>query len=163
MDMSPKKQYTEGYPKAHVWEAPKPKVEMNPFRMLDSFLHQWTVGFDPLFAHLESVRSSVKSNYPPYNIIQTETGYVIELAVAGFAKEDLSVELLHNVLQIKGSKDGGAWNPIHQGISNRAFEQRFIIADDLEVGDVVLENGLMVIKIDRPEPEPKYAKKIEIK
>jgi molecular chaperone IbpA len=163
MDMTPKKQYVpEGYPKAHVWEPPKQKVETNPFRMLDSFLHQWTVGFDPLFAHLEAVKNSVKSNYPPYNIIQVPEGYVIELAVAGFSKEDLSVELLQNVLQIKGTKDGGVWNPIHQGISNRNFEQKFIVADDLEVGDVSLENGLMIIKINRPESQVK-ARKIEIK
>lgn len=163
MEISSKAQYpNSGYPKAQIWEQPTKKVEVNPFRMLDSFLHQWTVGFDPLFAHLESVRSSVKSNYPPYNIIQVPEGYVIELAVAGFAKEDLSVELLHNVLLVKGAKDGGTYNPIHQGISNRDFEQKFIIADDLEVGDVSLENGLMVIKINRPESQTK-SRKIEIK
>jgi molecular chaperone IbpA len=163
MDINPKKHYPEpkGYP-TNNWTQPAPKVELNPFKMLDSFMHQWTIGFDPLFAHLEAARSSTKSNYPPYNIIQVPEGYVIELAVAGFAKEDLEVELLKNVLIIKGSKDGGAWNPIHQGISNRAFEQKFIIADDLEVGDVTLENGLMIIKIMRPESEYK-ARKLEIK
>jgi len=136
-----------------------------------------TVGFDNVFDHFERMfdddffMNSVPSvNYPPYNIVKTgEYTYNVEVALAGFSKDDINVEYADGMLTIKSKdkkeseetdKDGGV---IHKGISKRYFSKSFTIADDVEVLGAELKDGLLKVSLERIVPEHKKAKQIEIK
>lgn len=92
-----------------------------------------------------------ETNYPRYNIVQTEEGYILELSVVGMSKEDVQVKFKSGTLQIKGShteerKDAAY---VHKGISTKSFERSFTIDSGLSVDDIKLENGLLTIKLKR--------------
>ena len=98
-------------------------------------LSPFTVGFDNVFNNLDRVRQSPQTNYPPYNIRKgkVEDTFLIELAVAGFSEEDLTISVKETNLTIEGDigeKDNGF---IHQGISQRKFSRNFVLAEDVVV------------------------------
>jgi molecular chaperone IbpA len=128
------------------------------------------VGFDDRFnrmAKLHDDLSKTVPNYPPYNIKKTgELTYVIELAVAGFAQEDIDIELEDGKLVVKGNvkpndKQEDAF--LFRGISNRAFTRSFVLDDQVEVRDAEMLNGMLQIFLERVIPEHKKPKKIEVK
>ncbi len=131
-------------------------------------LFRQTVGFDRLIDTLaQSGGFEPAPNYPPYNIERTgENAYKITLAVAGFAREDLSIETRENTLTIRGAQapaptDSGR-EFLHQGIAARAFERRFQLADHVVVTGANLENGLLHVELVREIPEAKKPRRIDI-
>ena len=127
-------------------------------------LTPFTIGFDNVFNSLDRVRSIPQTNYPPYNIRKAsgEDSYLIELAVAGFGEEDLTVSVKENNLSVEGDigdKDSGF---VHQGISQRKFSRNFVLADDVVIKGSDLSNGILTIYAERIVPEEKKARTIEI-
>ena len=127
-------------------------------------LSPFTVGFDNVFNNLDRVRQSPQTNYPPYNIRKgkVEDTFLIELAVAGFSEEDLTISVKETNLTITGDigeKDNGF---IHQGISQRKFSRNFVLAEDVIVKGSDLANGILTIYAERIVPEEKKARTIEI-
>ena len=127
-------------------------------------LSPFTVGFDNVFNNLDRVRQSPQTNYPPYNIRKgkVEDTFLIELAVAGFSEEDLTISVKETNLTIIGDigeKDNGF---IHQGISQRKFSRNFVLAEDVIVKGSDLANGILTIYAERIVPEEKKARTIEI-
>jgi len=110
----------------------------------------------------------VQSNYPPYNIRKAgKDKYAIELAVAGFNKNDVEVEFEDNLLTVKTKKidktvekDGD--EIIHKGISQRSFSRSFTIADDVKINGAELKDGLLTINCEKIVPEQKKKKLIPI-
>jgi molecular chaperone IbpA len=112
----------------------------------------------------------MQSNYPPYNIRKTgKDNYAIEVALAGFSKNDVEVEFEDNLLtvrtkQIKKSDDNNIDGEIiHKGISQRQFARSFTIADDVKVNGAELKDGLLTIACEKIIPEHKKKKFIEIR
>ncbi len=123
-----------------------------------------TVGFDRLFDLLEN-DARPDDGYPPFDIVREgEDHYRIELAVAGFAPQEIEVVAQQNQLTVTGrrhaDKDKGEY--LHRGIATRAFERRFQLADFIEVGNASFENGLLSIELKRVVPEAMKPRKIEI-
>ena len=135
-------------------------------------LRPFSVGFDDMFDQFESMLGNggvVQSNYPPYNIRKAgKDKYAIEVAVAGFNKDDVEVEYEDNLLTIKTKdvkrteeKDGD--EVIHRGISQRSFARSFTIADDVKVNGAELKDGLLTISCEKIIPEIKKKRLIAIK
>jgi molecular chaperone IbpA len=134
-----------------------------------------TVGFDNVFDHFERMFNDdffnvPTVNYPPYNIVKTGANeYNVEVALAGFSKDDVSVEFAEGVLTIKSKdkkvseKKDEDGNIIHKGISKRYFSKSFTVADDVEIKDAELKDGLLTVSMERIVPEGKKARVIEIK
>ncbi len=129
-------------------------------------LYRTVVGFDRL-ANLIDAASGPETGgaYPPYNIEQTdEDSYRIELAVAGFAADDIELEVRDDLLTVTGRKAQAAEerNFLYRGIAERAFERRFHLADHVVVKGARLENGLLSIELAREVPEALKPRKIAI-
>ena len=136
-----------------------------------------TVGFDNVFDHFERMfdddsffRSPTMSNFPPYNIVKTgKNTYDVELALAGFSKDDIEVQYEDNMLTVKSkqkdekSESKDEEGVLHRGISKRWFSKSFTIADDVEVKGAELKDGLLKISMERIIPEGKAPRTIEIK
>lgn len=124
------------------------------------------IGLDSLFNRLEIASQANSSNsYPPYNIRKTDDEhFTIEIAVAGFGKDDLKVELKEHTLFIEGNKDNKDDDKsfLHKGISSRFFKRSFALAEDVEVVNVDLDNGILLIDLERIIPEEKKPKIFDI-
>ena len=143
--------------------------DLSIFRSLRPF----SIGFDDMFDQFESMLGNgslaVQSNYPPYNIRKAgKDKYAIEVAVAGFNKDDVEVEYEDNLLTVKTKdvkrtekKEGD--EVIHRGISQRSFARSFTIADDVKVNGAELKDGLLTISCEKIIPEIKKKRLIEIK
>ena len=121
---------------------------------LGSYPHM--LGFEQLERLLERSAKSGNEGYPPYNIEQTsDFSYRITLAVAGFAEEDLSITVEDRQLVIRGRQrddsDGRVF--LHRGIAARQFQRMFVLADGVEVGEALMENGLLHVDLTRARPE----------
>jgi molecular chaperone IbpA len=121
-------------------------------------LYRSTIGFDRLGSLLDTLGSfeGDTPSYPPYNIERTgETEYRISMAVAGFAANDLTIEVKENTLSIRGEKQTETESTtfLHRGIAARSFERRFQLADHVVVKGAGLENGLLHVDLVRELPE----------
>ncbi|MBA4803723.1 MAG: Hsp20 family protein [Brevundimonas sp.] len=132
-------------------------------------LYRSAVGFDRLASLLESAaRTSQESGWPPYNIETTgENAYRIEIAVAGFAPDELNIEVKENLLTVTGRKTAnddasGGRTFLHRGLAERDFERRFQLADYVVVKGADLVNGLLSIDLARELPEALKPRRIEI-
>ncbi len=133
-------------------------------------LYRSAVGFDRLARQLESAaaRTSQENGWPPYNIETTgENEYRIEIAVAGFRPDELTIEAKENQLTVTGRKtandDGAAERTyLHRGLAERDFERRFQLADYVVVTTASLDNGLLAISLKRELPEALKPRRIEI-
>ena len=129
-------------------------------------LYRSTVGFDRLGQLLDEMGSFEAPTYPPYNIERLEENeYRITMAVAGFAPEDLTIEMKSNTLTVSGRKSekgDGQGQFLHQGIASRSFERRFQLADYVEVVGADMENGLLHINLKREIPETMKPRTISI-
>jgi molecular chaperone IbpA len=176
-----------GYPmgsphdRNHQWMEPKPKTipvnpiaeahrlaaerAVDPFKLLHNMLDPWTFGFErhlEFFQNLEDVR--IKSNYPPYNIKTFPNDKAqIELAIAGFKKDDVKITYKENIITVEGNRGEDDAEYSYKGIAARNFVQKFAIADDVIVGDAKLEDGFLTISLERILPEEKKEKTIKIK
>ena len=132
----------------------------------DKFL----VGFDEQFNRLAKMHDDMTKNipnYPPYNIRKTgDNTYVIELAVAGFARQDIEIELTDNTMIVRGnaaSNDKEQENYLWKGIATRNFTRTFALEDQIEVKDAEILNGMLRVFLERIIPEHKKPKKVEVK
>lgn len=131
-------------------------------------VEKFFVGFDEQFTRLAQLHNDVTKNipnYPPYNIKKTgEYTYVIEMAVAGFAKHDIEIEFAEDKLIVKGNtKDDASDDYLFRGIANRAFTRTFALNDQIEIKDAGLFNGMLQIALERIIPEHKKPKKINVR
>ena len=118
--------------------------------------HPFLLGFEQLERLVERTAKSGNEGYPPYNIEQTsETSYRITLAVAGFAEADLSITVEDNQLVIWGRQadDSAGRMFLHRGIAARQFQRSFVLADGVDVGEAIMENGLLHVDLKRAVPE----------
>lgn len=131
------------------------------------------IGFDSMFDRFEKLSADLiqnTNNYPPYNIKKVEDNkYVIEMAVAGFGKQDLELELQDSTLTVKGNttldtvlKDGIDVTYLHKGIANRNFTRKFTLADTVEIKNAQFINGMLKVWLENIIPESKKPKKIDI-
>ncbi|MEO9777698.1 MAG: Hsp20 family protein [Sedimentitalea sp.] len=114
------------------------------------------LGFEQLERLLERSSKTGNEGYPPFNIEQTsERSYRITLAVAGFAESDLSITVEDRQLVIRGrqSDDSEGRIYLHRGIAARQFQRMFVLADGVEVGEAIMENGLLHVDLTRAAPE----------
>jgi molecular chaperone IbpA len=134
-------------------------------------LDPFTIGFDKFFTDLEDVAKNVAKNvpsYPPYNIKQVKDNkYVIEMAVAGFAKSDIEVTLEGNKLVIKGlaseNDNKEDENFLFRGIAARNFQRSFTLADKVEIKDAELVNGMLKVWLESLVKTQDAIKKIAVK
>lgn len=132
-----------------------------------SQLSKSAIGFDSVFKKLHEMAESLPKipTYPPYNIKKVdENKYIIEIAVAGFGRQDLELEFQEGVLTVKGNvqSDNPENDYIFKGIADRAFTRQFTLADTVEVKNADLINGMLKIWLERFIPEEKKPKKIDI-
>ncbi len=131
-------------------------------------LYRSAVGFDRLASLLEAAsRSDAPTGYPPYNIeTDGENAYRVEIAVAGFKPEELSIEFRENTLTVTGKKaaaNDDARRYLHRGLAERNFERRFQLADHVVVTGAALADGLLSISLERQLPEALKPRSIAIK
>ena len=132
-------------------------MDFDPFK-------NYTIGFDRIFDSLLEVSKLNTSNFPPYNIRKIKDGkYEIELALAGFTKGDIKVELKDGVLSISAKReDKDSNNLIHQGIASRSVLRKFSLSEYMEIRDADFADGMLNIKCIENIPEEKKPKIIKI-
>ena len=144
-------------------------VTSKALNLFDNFnqLTPYAVGYDRVFDQLQKyVTNNVQSSgFPPYNIQKGgDYNYTIELALAGFSKDDIEVEVADGTLSVRSDKKSEPDDySIHRGISYRRFDRKFTLADDIVVTGASLENGLLRIELERVIPEEKKPRLIEVK
>ncbi|MEM9967225.1 MAG: Hsp20 family protein [Pseudomonadota bacterium] len=114
------------------------------------------LGFEQLERVLERTAKAGNEGYPPFNIEQTsDYSYRITLAVAGFAEDDMTITVEDRQLVIRGRQqdDGAERLFLHRGIAARQFQRSFVLADGVEVGEALMENGLLHVDLTRAKPE----------
>jgi len=141
---------------------------MNALTRFDTqALNRALIGFDSLFNDVERrFANSVQTNYPPYNVLKHDDDHFeIEIAVAGFDREDVTIEVDQNLLTIKGArlKEEDTSKYLHRGLAARDFERTFTLADYMIVGDAELTNGILRVKLTRVVPEALKPRLIAIK
>lgn len=127
----------------------------------------FSIGYDKMFDRFDQFNASrsVAAGYPPYNIKKTEkNSYVLELAIAGFSKPDIDIELNDGCLTISGSTkpEESKAEFLHKGIADRSFTRKFELADSVEIKSADLINGMLKISLEYVVADNKKPKKIEI-
>jgi len=121
------------------------------------------VGFDHLFNELEHVTRHAQDHYPPHNIIRTsDTDYLIELAVAGFSRDELNIEVKDRTLTVKGEHKSKGREYIHRGISTKKFKRTFRLSEHVNVNGADLIDGVLSIELKYVVPEELRPRTIEI-
>ena len=134
-------------------------------------LTPYAVGFDRVFDQLNTyaANNATSTGFPPYNIRKGgDYTYAIEMALAGFSKNDIEIEVAEGLLTVRSVKEDNETNEeydskIYRGISYRKFNRKFTLADDIVVNDASLENGMLEITLERIVPDSKKPRKITIK
>ena len=141
----------------------------NAFQQFDTNLFTpYAVGFDRTFDRLfdYATHQATSTGFPPYkNVKDGDYNYTIEMALAGYSKKDIEVEVAEGVLTVKSIKDvtDGDKGKIYSGIANRQFTRKFTISDDVVVKDGELKDGMLRITLERVIPEEKKPRMITIK
>ena len=142
----------------------------NTLTLHDNFhkLTPYAVGFDRMFDNLARyMDNNVQSTgFPPYNIHKGgDFSYTIEMALAGFSKDDIEVEVADGTLSVRSDKKEEPKDEYtyHRGISYRKFDRKFTLSDDIVVTGAKLENGMLTIDLERIVPEEKKPRLIEVK
>jgi molecular chaperone IbpA len=144
-------------------------VTSKALSMFNNFnqLTPYAVGFDRVFDQLQNYaeHNATSTGFPPYNIRKGgDYTFVIEMALAGFSKEDIEVEVEDGLLTVRSIKENDENDSnIYRGISYRKFNRKFTLADDIVVNDASLENGMLKIDLERIVPDEKKSRKITIK
>ena len=130
-------------------------------------LTPYAVGFDRVFDQLQNyaVNNAQSTGFPPYNIRKGgDYNYTIEMALAGFSKDDIEIEVAEGLLTVRSVKENDENDSnIYRGISYRKFNRKFTLADDIVVNDASLENGMLNIDLERIVPEEKKPRLIPVK
>ena len=145
-------------------------VRSRELRLFENFnkLTPYAVGFDRVFDQLGRYANDKTSvGFPPYNIRKEgEYNFVIEMALAGFGKKDIEVEVADGTLSVRSVKEDDSDlddNQIYRGIAYRKFERKFTLADAVVVNGAKLENGMLLIDLERVVPEEKKPRLISVK
>jgi len=122
-----------------------------------------TIGLDRLFNQLVYA-NEVNTNFPPYNIVEMTGGILVEVALAGYNKENVSVVVNDGVLSIEGAgKESDETTHIHKGIATRKFKRSFRLGEYVEVKSADFSDGLLTVTLEEIIPEEKKPKVIDIK
>ena len=141
----------------------------NTLSLLDNFnqITPYAVGFDRIFDNLSRYvdNNATSTGFPPYNIRKEgDYNYVIEMALAGFGKKDIEVEVADGTLSIRSVKENTEDDStVYRGISYRKFERKFTMADDIVVNGAKLENGMLSLELERIVPEEKKPRLVTVK
>ena len=136
--------------------------------LFDNFnqLTPYAVGFDRVFDNLARYMDNTvtSTGFPPYNIRKEgDYNYVIEMALAGFSKKDIEVEVADGTLSVRSVKENVDDDAdLYRGIAYRKFNRKFTLADDVVVNTVLLENGMLNINLERVIPEEKKSRLITV-
>ena len=157
----------KGYPDHEGWDTKKysttPIQKPMTIQTLFPNFDRWAIGFDPLLETLKAISSESKlASYPPYNIFKTKDNYVLEIAAAGFAKEDIKISVKELTLTVEGSALPSVDNYVHKGIASRDFKQDFCLAEYVVVDGAEMKDGMLRILLRQELPEEKKPKVIEI-
>jgi len=131
-------------------------------------INRYAIGFDHLMDHMVALHkndSLTGNDYPPYDIVKEgDNDYRIELAVAGFKKDELKINLKDNYLTIEGESNSKNSNGeyLHKNIARRSFIKRFSLADNVEVEDATFEDGVLAVSLKHNIPEEQKPKEIVI-
>tara|TARA_B100000749_G_C18385115_1_gene447775 strand:+ start:108 stop:578 length:471 start_codon:yes stop_codon:yes gene_type:complete len=145
------------------------KMVRNTLSLIDNFnqLTPYAVGFDRMFDNLSRYvdNNATSTGFPPYNIRKEgDYNYVIEMALAGFGKDDIEVEVADGTLSVRSVKENSEDDStVYRGISYRKFERKFTMADDIVVNGASLENGMLKLELERVVPEEKKPRLISVK
>ena len=128
--------------------------------------HQ-TLGFENFLSDVERILNETNkpaANFPPHNIIKLDDNkYVVELAVAGFSKDEIDIQVQDNTLTIKGEKqEKDGYEYLHRGIGTRSFTKTITIADTIQVKGAEFKDGILRVGLENIIPEHKKPRKIEI-
>jgi molecular chaperone IbpA len=131
---------------------------------MDLLKDPFFIGWDSFFKEIEGLPKNT-SNYPPYNLVKfTDDTYMIELALAGFSKDDIEVSQEKNNLTIKGNiEEDGQESYIHEGIATRSFTRTFSLAEHIEIKHITWLNGILSVSLFRNVPENQKPKIFKIK
>lgn len=129
-------------------------------------LNRSLIGFDRLFQQAEAKLQNIAS-YPPHNVIKLDEAgdkYTLEFAVAGFKREDVTLEVVDNTLVVRGQRevDTASVTYIHHGLAKRSFVKQIALSEYVEVAGAKMEDGILAVHLERKVPEAKKPKQIEI-
>jgi molecular chaperone IbpA len=152
----------------YILNSLKRRKTMNKTLSIWNDLRPFTVGFDSIFDHFDNQLEHTRSQnqtYPPYNINRIDDlNYQVEMALAGFSRSDIDVQYADNQLTVKSvHSDKDEKDTIHRGISKRHFTRRFTVAEDVMVKGAKMEDGMLLIDLEKIVPEEKKPRTIEIK
>ena len=126
----------------------------------------FSVGFDSVFDRFFDMDTTRDSGYPPYNIRKiNEAQYVIEIALAGFSKDDIEVEVTEGTLAVRSKKEeetNGDDSFVHKGIAKRSFLRSWTLSDDIIVKGADLKDGMLIINLEKVIPDEKKPRLIQI-
>ena len=150
------------YPKKSEWQkpqAPKPVTIADLFPRLDRL----SIGWSPLLETLKEVTNN-KPSYPPYDIVELEEGVnLLNVAVAGFSKEELKISVQDAVITIEGKrKEKQKGDVVYQGIATRDFKLALAVADYWKVTEATVKDGMLTVTFEKELPEEKKPKVIDI-
>ena len=131
-------------------------------------LNRALLGFDSMFDNFEQrFANQINNTYPPYNILKhSEDSYEIEIAVTGFAPEEITVEIDQNQLVVKGVRphvEDNKTQYLHRGLATRDFTRSWTLAEHMEVGEGKIKNGVLTIALTRLVPEALKPRVLKIK
>ena len=149
-------------------------VTSRALSLFDNFnqLTPYAVGFDRVFDQLNRYvdNNATSTGFPPYNIRKEgEYNYVIEMALAGFGKDDIEVEVADSTLTIRSTSKplnedvASNEDTVYRGISYRKFDRKFTLAEDVVVNGAKLENGMLILELERVVPESKKPRLVQVK
>ena len=121
------------------------------------------MGFDHLFKELEFTATHANDHYPPHNIIKAgDTEYLIELAIAGFSKDEINVEVKDRTLTVTGEHESKGREFIHRGISTKKFKRTFRLSEHVNVNGADIQDGILAVELQYVIPEEMRPRKINI-
>lgn len=157
----PYEPYDNWISKGKALSKPKPITIEDLFPSLD----RWAIGWTPILSELKSM-AAMKPSYPPYDIIdQKNDSTLINVAVAGFTKKDLTITVEERTLKIEGKKEDkeDEGTLVHNGIAGRNFVLTFALAEYYEVDSATTKDGILSVKLVKHVPDEKKPKVIDIK
>lgn len=153
-------------------QKPKPAPKQTPTTIYSIFpnIDKWALGYDSMFDALEKMAVSKSAGYPPYNIHKLNDEYTIEMALAGFRKDDIDITVKDRTLTVKSDiedrnavpEEGSYGQVLHHGIAQRNFTQTFALGEYVVVKNAKLEDGLLTINLALELPDEKKPRHIDI-
>ena len=127
-------------------------------------IHRNSIGLEDWMRRLDNAFEAGDVNYPPYNLVkETDTRCRLELAIAGFSKDDVEVTTESNKLTVEGKqKDADTAEYVYRGLASRDFTRTWTLSDDVEVNEVDFTNGLLTVRLNKIIPDHQKRKVYKI-